>query len=41
MSIHRLAAAAGALGGGAAARFADLERLLFVAWLATLAVLAW
>ncbi|MCY3806556.1 MAG: prepilin peptidase [bacterium] len=30
-----------ALGGGTAARFADIERLLFIAWLAALAVLSW
>ncbi|MCY3953598.1 MAG: prepilin peptidase [bacterium] len=30
-----------ALAGGTAARFADIERLLFIAWLAALAVLSW
>ncbi|MCY3661817.1 MAG: prepilin peptidase [bacterium] len=41
MARHRLAAAAAALAGGTAARFADIERLLFIAWLAALATLSW
>ena len=41
MPRHRFAATAVALAGGAAARFADIERLLFIAWLAALAVLSW
>lgn len=41
MPRHRFAAAAAALAGGTAARLADIERLLFVGWLAALAVLSW
>ena len=41
MPRHRFVAMAVALGGGTAARFADIERLLFIAWLAALAVLSW
>ena len=41
MPRHRFAATAVALAGGAAARFADIERLLFIAWLAALAALSW
>ena len=41
MPRHRFAAIAVALAGGAAARFADIERLLFIAWLAALATLSW
>ena len=41
MPGHRFAAIAIALAGGAAARFADIERLLFIAWLAALATLSW
>lgn len=41
MPRHRFVAMAVALAGGTAARFADIERLLFIAWLAALAVLSW
>ena len=41
MARHRFAAAAAALAGGTAARLADIERLLFIAWLAALAILSW